>query len=149
MRVKFCDLNSNLVAEVKKLGFNAVCSDYFLEVCKTKNPVMMTASNPNFTMGGGLDYAFKKNYPHLVNYKQVRGGGNERVGNIIFAITVDDTLKASKQLVKEALEFAVDNTCEHETLVFTGLGTAIGGLAENDFLEVLREIPTQCITTSK
>ncbi len=123
--------------KVEALGIEAVCSDYFLEVCRTKNPVLMTASNPNFTMGGGLDLAFKKNYPHLVAYKQTLGGGNERIGNVIFAITVDRNFQASKELVKEALEFAIKNTCEHETLIFTGLGTAIGGLPESDLIEIL------------
>lgn len=140
--IKFCDLNHNLVEKVKALGLDSVCADYFLEACRTKRPVLMTASNPRWTFGGGIDYLFKEKYPHLVSYKQAVGGGNERIGNICFCLTVNDQLKAERKTVKEAIEFALENTAENETLLLSGVGTGIGMLSEDDFVGILQELLT-------
>jgi hypothetical protein len=139
MRIKFIDLNLSLVNEVKKLGIEAIHGDYFLESAKTPCPVLMTASNPSFTFGGGLDYYFKKNYPFLCRYKQVKGGGNERIGNICFIVSVNEDLTASKERVREAIRFGLDNTLEGETLCLSGIGTNIGGMSEDDFIKILKE----------
>lgn len=138
--IKFCDLNGSLVKKVSDLGIPSVCADYFLEACRTERPVLMTASNPQFTMGGGLDYLFAKNYPHVVQFKQVKGGGMERIGNIIFAITVDECYKASPETIKQALIFALDHTYEGETLLVSGIGTGIGGLSEDEFVKVIKSV---------
>ena len=138
--VKFCDLNRSLVDKVKALGIQSVCADYFLEACRTPRSVLMTASNPNFTMGGGLDYLFEKNYPHVVQFKQARGGGMERIGNIIFAITVDNDYKATPDTIKQALIFALEHVYEGETLLVSGIGTGIGGLLEDEFVRIMKEV---------
>ena len=91
MQIKLIDLNHDLIQKAKALGYDAICADYFLESYKTENPVLMTASNPRFTFGGGLDALFMEKFRGLCEYKQVKGGGQERIANIIFAITVDDT----------------------------------------------------------
>jgi hypothetical protein len=141
--LKFVDLNRTLVNKVQALGIEAKCADYFLESCRTPRPVLMTASNPNFTMGGGIDWHFKENYPHLVKFKQAKGGENERIGNIIFAVTVNEDLKADRETVKKAIEFALQETAENETLLLSGVGTGIGAngnFTEDDFIEVLKEL---------
>ena len=138
--IKFIDLNQSLVYKVKELGIESICADYFIESLKTDKPVLMTASNPNWTFGVGLDYYFKKNYPFVCHYKQTRGGGNERIGNICFIISVDEKLQGSKKLVKEAIKFGLDNTLDGETLCLSGIGTQIGGTLESDFIEILREL---------
>jgi len=140
MKIKFVDLNHNLVEKVREIGIEAICADYFLEICRTERPVMMTASNPMWSFGGGIDALFKKNYPNLVGYKQVVGGGNERIGNICFVVSVDKSLRATKELIKEALKFGIANTSETETLVVSGIGTQIGGLSEEEFVEVLKDL---------
>ena len=140
MKIKFCDLNHNLVEKVGELGIESVCADYFNEVCRTKQPVMITASNPRWTFGGGVDFLFERNYPHLVGYKKMIGGENQRIGNICFCITVNNELKATKEQVKKAIEFAILNTYEGETLLLSGVGTGIGQMSESDFVEVLKEV---------
>lgn len=92
--IKFVDLNHSLVEKVKALGIKAVCNDYFVEAYRVKRPVLMTASNPMWTFGGGIDATFKKHFPELVRWKQIVGGEMERRANIIFAITVDENLQA-------------------------------------------------------
>jgi hypothetical protein len=103
----------------------------------------MTASNPHFSMGGGLDAKFLEYFPYYCKVKQIKGGGNERIGNIIFAVTVGSDFKATKELVKEAIQFAIDNTDEGETLLLSGVGTGIGAngnFTEDDFVEVLKSL---------
>ena len=49
----------------------------------------------------------------------------------------------AKEQVKKAIQFAVDNTYEGETLLLSGVGTGIGknnDFTEDDFVEVLKEL---------
>jgi hypothetical protein len=141
--IKFCDLNHNLVTKVRDLGIESVQNDYFNESVNTPRAVLMTASNPHFSMGGGLDAKFLEYFPYYCKVKQIKGGGNERIGNIIFAVTVGSDFKATKELVKEAIQFAIDNTDEGETLLLSGVGTGIGAngnFTEDDFVEVLKSL---------
>lgn len=103
----------------------------------------MTASNPMWTFGGGIDWGFKENYPDLVAEKQYKGGDNERIGNICFTQTVGHDYLASKEIVKQALEFAIANTKKNETLLISGLGCGIGknaNFTQDNFCEVLKEV---------
>lgn len=138
--MKIIDLNNELITLAKQKGYNSVLSDYFNESYRTKNPVMVTASNPAFTFGGGIDYQFTKHFPKLCEYKQSKGGGNERISNVCFVITVGNDLKATKDTVKSAIKFAMENTNKDETLCLSGLGTAIGGLSLQEFFEILEEL---------
>ena len=122
--IKFCDLNYPLVRKA----------------CYTKRPVLMTASNPQWTFGGGIDAVFEEKYPHLVSFKKMHNGGMERIGNIIFAITVNNYYRATPETIKKALEFAIDNTYDGETLLVSGIGTGIGGLSIDDFISVLKQV---------
>lgn len=138
--LKFVDFNQELVKKVSELGIPAVAGDYFLEANKIERPVLMTASNPYWTFGGGIDVHFLENFPELCKYKRMKGGGNERIGNIVFAITVDENLKSTKEVIIEAIIFALSTLCEHETLVLCGVGTGIGGLGVDEFVSVLKAI---------
>lgn len=138
--MKFIDLNKSLVDAVSKLGIESVYGDYFLEAYRTLKPVFMTASNPYWGFGGGLDRVFTEHFPKLVQFKQMKGGGMERISNVVFAITVDENLIATKQQIKEALEFAINATGKDETLCIMGCGTGIGGLSQSDFVEVLKSL---------
>ena len=65
----FCDKNKDLVKKVKKLIKDTNCSfarvskfdDVFKEQEKNGG-LICTASNPNFSMGGGLDLQIKKKF---------------------------------------------------------------------------------------
>lgn len=139
-KIIFVDLNRQLVEKVSLLGIPAICGDYFREIYKIQQPVLMTASNPQWTFGGGIDYAFLQNYPHCIHYKQIKGGTNERITNIVFTTTVDKTLRATKESIRTAIRFAIDHTYEGETLVLSGVGTGIGGLSLDDFVSVVQEL---------
>jgi len=140
MQIKFIDLNNSLVEKVRELGIKAEHGDYFRNALDIPRHVLMTASNPQFSMGGGLDAKFADHFPYYCTIKRLKGGGNERIGNIIFAITVNNNYQATKDMVKKAIEFAIENTAENETLCLSGVGTGIGGLSEEDFIDVLKEL---------
>lgn len=137
----FCDLNNSLVEKVRAVGIESYHDDYFRRASEIQRAVMMTASNPQFTFGGGIDAIFTENFPYYCQLKKMRRvRGMERIGNIVFAITVNNDYKADKETVKKAIQFALDNTYEGETLVLSGVGTGIGGLSEDDFVEILSSI---------
>jgi hypothetical protein len=140
MKIKFCDLNHNLVDRVRELGIEAYCEDYFMFALSVPRHVLVTASNPNYTFGGGIDAIFKSNFSLYCEAKQYRRSEMERIGNICFCVTVGDDLKATKEQVKKAIQFAIDNTYEGETLLLSGVGTGIGGLSEDTFCEILKEL---------
>lgn len=132
--IKFVDLNPSLVALVaKETGLEAICGDVF-----EHEGVIVSASNPDFTMGAGLDAAIKRHYPVECAEATRTPGEQKRIGNIIFAITVDRDLRASTRLVSEALRFAVSNVGPNETLLLSGLGCGIGGMPRVVFVELLK-----------
>lgn len=139
-KVIFVDLNEELVNQMKELGVPSYHSDYFKKASEIENAVLMTASNPRFTFGGGIDAGFYQNYRGWCLDKQERGGGNERIGNICFVISVDSHYKVDEQKVREAIQFALENTHEDETLLLHGIGTGIGGLKINKLVEIIKEL---------
>jgi len=140
-KIIFIDNRKSIVDKVSAIGITSICGDYFQEITKIPNHVICSASNPNFTFGGGFDLALNEHFPLYCYEKKKRSYiGNERIGNVCFVITVDDRINANKELVKEALQFATANTLPYETLCVMGLGTAIGRLSEVDFVEILKEV---------
>jgi len=140
MKILFVDLNNSLVKKVSDIGVESICDDYFYTGYKQVKPVFMTASNPRFTFGGGLDLLFTKHFPELCHFKKVKGGGMERIANVVFAITVDNTLKATPEQVEKALKFAIDNTGSDETLILSGVGTGIGNMSEDSLVEIIKKV---------
>lgn len=143
MAIKIIDNRHSLIEKCREAGFDALQGDYFEEAVKIPHHVLCTASNPHFTFGGGIDAAFIRHFPFYCAEKQKRittNSGNERIGNIIFAISVDFRLQSNEELVREALIFARDHTLAHETLCLCGIGTMIGGLQEEKLLELLIEV---------
>ena len=139
-KILFVDNRKSIVERVKEAGFAAKLGDYFIEALKEPRHVLMSASNPSFSYGGGIDRDLQYHFPLYCEAKQKRAySGNERIGNIVFTITVDNRLASNEQLVREALKFAIENTDEGETLVLMGAGTGIGLLKEDVFVEILKE----------
>ena len=136
MKIIFIDRNKSLVSKVKKAieflpkewNVSAKCGDIFKE-----DGVIVSASNHQFSMGGGLDALIAEKYPKECGDID-RKDRNQRHGNIIFTITVGEDLKATHELVSGAIRFAFDNTRKNETVLISGLGTGIGGLDEGDFI---------------
>ena len=135
----FIDNRSSIVLKVAEKGIQAIHGDYFDLSSKIPRHVLCSASNPSFTFGGGIDRFFHEKFPHYCEIKQLKGGGNERIGNICFTISVSSIIKANDELVRNAIRFAIDNTDDTETLILSGIGTGIGLLNEDKFVEILAE----------
>lgn len=131
------DTNNALVKACKEAGYDAICADYFLESMKLPRHVLCTASNPRFTFGGGIDAMFFDKFYGYCIYKQTIGGDMQRIGNINFLITVNNDLRATKEMVTKAIKFAKENTHKDEVLCLSGLGTGVGGLSVLDFVDCL------------
>lgn len=139
MNLIFIDNRASIVEKVAKTGIRAIHGDYFNLSAKIPRHVLCTASNPSFTFGGGIDRHFIENFPHYCETKQLKGGGNERIGNICFTISVSSRLDSNESLVRAAIRFAIENTDPTETLCLSAIGTGIGHLNEDRFVEVLKE----------
>ena len=132
-KIIFIDQNESLVKKVKKAvkylpwDITVKQGDIFKE-----KGLIVSASNPTFSMGGGLDAQIAKRFPKECT--KVKQGKNQRIGDIVFTITVNEELKATGELVKKALKFALVKTRTNETVLVSGLGTGIGGLDEDDFV---------------
>ena len=140
MKILFVDLSNSLVQKVRDIGIEAICDDYFFTGYKTVKPVFMTASNPRWTFGGGIDFSFVQHFPELCHFKKVKGGDMERIANVVFSITVDNTLKATPEQIEKALKFAIDNTGPDETLILSGIGTGIGCLSEDVLVRIINKL---------
>jgi hypothetical protein len=145
MKIIFIDKNKKLVEKVKKavkhfpIKIECICGDIFKQ-----DGVIVSASNPSFSMGGGLDALIKKHYPQECSQVKKQG----QIGNVMFTITVGDDFKATRETVDNALAFAMNeknNLSPDQTLLISGLGTGIGGLDEDDFVWIfLKNLSIAC-----
>lgn len=122
-----------------------VAEDMFA-VPEPKNVV--TCSNKWLSMGGGIDALIAKHYPdECKRAKEEIGNGTMdnlltpfRVGKVVFAVTVDENLKSDTKAIKNSLSFIFNRLKQHEeTFVFTGMGTGIGGLSNESFVNLCKE----------
>ena len=141
MKIKFVDTNKKLVDKVRKNipQFECIHGDIF-----EQEGVIVSASNADFTFGGWLDTLIAKKYPNECKEKQDKKWLNERIGNVIFTITVDNNLKSNKVLIREALQSIMMLWGESETILLSWLWTGIWWLSEDDFIDVLKDFfPTK------
>lgn len=132
MKLLFIDKNQSIVDKVKELWIEAHCDDIF-----KYEWVMVSASNPMFSFWGGLDRLIAEKYIMECWAKAGKGWGNERIGDIIFTITVWEDYKATPLLIEQAIQFALDNVNDDETILLSWLGTWIWGLPEDTFVNIL------------
>lgn len=133
----FCDLNESLCQKVKsQTNLNVECGDIF-GIAEKHNALIATASNPEFHMGAGLDLAIRLKYPEQTN--NLYYGKVDK--NIIGIVSVGYDFKATQTLIRMALSTIqkIDRQQEKE-VVFTGIGTKIGGMSEDQFIKILTEI---------
>jgi len=138
IQIKIVDLNRSLIQACKEAGLNAEWADYFSDI--QPNEILITASNPMWSFGGGIDLSFYNHYYKECRQKQEKGGGMERIGNIVFAITVDETYKATTEIIEKAIRFALSTLKENEVLRLSGIGTGIGGLTPAQFVATIKRI---------
>jgi hypothetical protein len=130
------DFNKYLIKKAKKLKINSQTGDIIKFHKDNPNTVLCSASNPNFTMGGGLDAQIAYHFPE--ECKKLKKGKNQVKGNIAFLISVNNKFKATQKLIREAIRFVLKE-CKGKTILLSGLGTGIGGMDEDTFLEILKE----------
>jgi uncharacterized protein YjbI with pentapeptide repeats len=141
--LRFCDTNQKLVKKVDTLFKNydynskffgelkAIHGDIFKEKEKNGGRIC-TASNPSFNMAGGLDLAISKKF-EVENPKEFYFNND-----IFYLITVDENLKSSKKIIQRALCGVL--CYRNKDLIITGIGTGIGGLSDEDFIDYLDKI---------
>lgn len=133
----FADHNKELCNKVNALRLKnvLVIND---DVFKIKNLIpasrIVTASNPIFSAGGGLDAQLVKRFPD--EWLGVCPG--LLTNNLLFVVSVGGDFKATPMLVSEALKI-VEQQGHYHTLILTGLGTGIGGLGQGTFIKLLKK----------
>jgi uncharacterized protein YjbI with pentapeptide repeats len=140
----FCDKNKSLVKKVDllfkefksnkwDLELEAIHWDIF-EVQKNKWWKIVTASNPQFTFWWWLDAQIKMKFPNeIINNKEF-----EITENLFKVISVNLDIKCNKKILERALIWVLGYRSKQ--LIISWLGTSIGGLSEDDFLEVLKKV---------
>ncbi len=143
MKLIFCDLNKELKKKVKKVfeeEANNIHSELIVsntDLLKTKkkynNALIVTASNPMFTMGGGLDKVIKDKFG-----KQCENAREFKfTKDLFFTITCDENIKSTRKMIKRAL-LGVYFANRKNDIILTGLGTSIAGLSDDEFITELR-----------
>ncbi len=143
MKIIFCEKNKELLKKVKEVFKNETnnlhCeliteTDVFKAKKKYPNALITTTSNPDFSMGGGLDALIKEKYP-----EQCKSPREFKfTKDLFFTITVDKNIKSSKSIVQRAL-LGIYFASRKNDIIFTGLGTGIGGLSIDDFISELKK----------
>jgi len=143
MKIIFCEKNKELLKKVKEVFKNETnnlhCEliteiDVFKAKKKYPNALITTTSNPDFSMGGGLDALIKGEYP-----EQCKSPREFKfTKDLFFTITVDKNIKSSKSIVQRAL-LGIYFASRKNDIIFTGLGTVIGGLSIDDFISELKK----------
>ena len=143
MKIIFCEKNKELLKKVKEVFKNEtnnlhceliIETDVFKAKKKYPNALITTTSNPDFSMGGGLDALIKEKYP-----EQCKSPREFKfTKDLFFTITVDKNIKSSKSIVQRAL-LGIYFASRKNDIIFTGLGTGIGGLSIDDFISELKK----------
>ena len=136
MSLIFCDKNKELCEKVKELEIpDLVVENMDILKCKEKYPdfKICTASNPDFSAGGGLDKILKDKYPE--EWKQAKEFNITE--NLFFVVSVDNTITDSN-VITRALAGVLGY--KHKDLIITGIGTAIGNLDISIFLDLVKKI---------
>ena len=128
------DLNQSLLKKANNLGIKTLYSDIIKYHKEHKNTLLCSASNPMFNMNGGLDAVIKFNFPDIC--KRLTKNKNQIKKDIAFIISVNNQIKSTQKLIKEAIQFVLQNA-KGRTILLTGLGTGIGGMSEDIFLKIL------------
>jgi len=139
-----CDKNKELIKAVKKyLKENG--SGVFDEVVAVHGDVIklhekdsgtriVTASNPSFSPDGGLDAALAKRY----SWEPAEFDFDE---HLFYAVSVNDKRQSTKDILLR-LAVGVLGYSHRFVPILTGVGTGVGGLAIETFIEVLHAILT-------
>lgn len=142
----FAEKNKELRELFKKEFPDIEVVEDMFSVPEPKNVV--SCSNKWLSMGGGIDALIAKHYPEECRTAKEQIGNSTtdslmtpfRIGKVVFAVTVGDRLEADIKAIKNSLSFIFTRLKPHnETFVFTGMGTGIGGLSHQEFINLCKE----------
>lgn len=138
----FTDTNKELINEVKKINFSnsnlhteVIIEDKDVLEVKKQYPdaLIVTASNPEFKAGGGLDAVLSKEYSE--QWKEAQEFKFTK--DLFFVVSCDNNIKSSRAIIKRAL-LGVYFASRKHNIILTGIGTSIAGLSINEFIEELK-----------
>lgn len=139
----FAEKNKELREMFKKEFPDIEVAEDMFAVPEPKNVV--TCSNKWLSMGGGIDALIAKHYPDecrdAKDFIKDKGFISPfTFGKVVFALTVDDQLKADTEEIGKILSYIFKHfICRNEVYVFTGMGTGIGGLSNESFIKLCKE----------
>ena len=138
MTIVFCDTNKELCKKIKAL--NGDIKVFNKDVFKLKKQKeyedykIVTASNPSFSAGGGLDKSLKYAYPE--QWGEAKEFNYTR--DLFFVISVGDKFKTDEIIIKRCL--AGVRAYQYKNLILTGIGTGIGGLNIDAFIDLFKKV---------
>ena len=134
-----CDKNKLLIDKLKEQNLKSNIFEIILlndDVLNAKlkyiNAKICTASNPLFNAGGGLDKLLKNTYPN--EWKQAKEFNV--TDNLFFIISVDNNINSNREIIRKCFDGLYLN--KNNDFILTGIGTAIGGLDIEVFIEELK-----------
>jgi uncharacterized protein YjbI with pentapeptide repeats len=141
-KIIIVDKNKELIEEIKKLDLKSSFYDVVVSdednvfSVKKKYPLarIVTASNPSFSAGGGLDFALKNAFPE----QWEKAKEFHRTKDLLFVVSVNENLCSSKEIVQRALVGVSGYSYECD-LIITGIGTGIGGLSIDNFCSLFND----------
>jgi hypothetical protein len=139
-----CDKNKEVIKAVKKYlkengngifdSVEVVHGDVVKLHEKRPETRIVTASNPDFSPDGGLDAVLAKKY----RWNAREFSWDE---HLFYAVSVDRNRKPSRDILLR-LAVGVLSFAHSFTPILTGVGTGVGGLEIDIFIEVLRAVLT-------
>jgi len=145
MKIIFFDKNKELCEMAKTIPEIEVKN---CDLSKIKADAISTASNPNFTFGGGIDAILKERFNLKKGEWLEIQKGDDKIKNVVLNITVDNELITSKELIRKAYInfFNVAKNEGWETVAVCGFGSGIGSLPNSTVIEALREAVDMYLT---
>ena len=138
-----CDKNKKLINAVnefvKSYGFGVfddvqvICGDVIKVHEKTPNSKIVTASNPQFLPDGGLDLVLSKKYDWS------KAAEFYFSNDLFYVVSVNNDRKSSKEILLRSAVGILGYSTKF-TPILTGIGTGVGGIAIDVFVEVLKAI---------
>ena len=135
--ILFSDTNKELCDKMRGLGLNIKVFNQDVFKTKREHPKakIVTASNQSFSAGGGLDYQLAVAYPN----EWLLAKEGLVTNNLCFVISVNEQFKATKELIRIALNRAKVYS-QRFNIILTGLGTGIGDLSIDCFIDLFKEV---------
>ena len=138
MKIIFFDTNKELCNLAKTIPEIEVKN---CDLSEIEADAISTASNPDFTFGGGIDAILAKRF-YLKQSKWLDiQKGDDKIKNVVLNITVNLNLSTSKELIRQAYInfFNVAHNQRWETVAVCGFGSGIGNLPNSTVIEALKE----------